>query len=200
MKKVIIFDFDGVFVNTLDIVMEGHRIKNPDITHEQFLDYLHGNEIFFGEIPHDLTLDEGVFSLYGPKLMKEPIFGEFDKVIKNLARDYILVIVSSSREDWMEKYFEKYNLLECLNMIMGINYGKDKIKKFEDVMGIYKVGPRDCIYVTDTLGDIKDGNKVGIRSIGVDWGYHDQEILLKGNPVAVISKPQELSKIVKKYF
>ena len=47
-------------------------------------------------------------------------------------------------------------------------------------------------FITDTLGDIKEANKVGIESIGITWGYQDKAKLQKGNPKKIVDTPTEL--------
>ena len=56
----------------------------------------------------------------------------------------------------------------------------------------YKIGYKDCIFVTDTLGDIKEAIKCNVQSIAVTWGFQPKERLLKGNPYAIVETPEEL--------
>lgn len=55
----------------------------------------------------------------------------------------------------------------------------------------------ECIFITDTLGDILEANEVGIGTIAVDFGYHERKRLEKGNPLKIISKFEELIETVK---
>lgn len=54
----------------------------------------------------------------------------------------------------------------------------------------------DCIFITDTLGDILEANKVGVKSIAVDFGFHERERLEKGNPFKIISNFKDIRKII----
>ena len=68
-----------------------------------------------------------------------------------------------------------------------------KIKKFNKFLRKYKISKEQCIFITDTLGDILESNKVGIPSIGVSWGYHNKETLKKGSPIFIADTIEELS-------
>ena len=43
MKKLVIFDFDGVLVNTIEFCFSGHKKSNPDLTFEKFQSFCDGN-------------------------------------------------------------------------------------------------------------------------------------------------------------
>ena len=49
-------------------------------------------------------------------------------------------------------------------------------------------------FITDTLGDIVEAKKVGIKTIAVDYGYHDRGVLSKGNPDGIISNLSGIKK------
>ena len=60
----------------------------------------------------------------------------------------------------------------------------------------YSLTPKDCIFVTDTLGDIIEANDVNVKTIAVDFGYHSRTVLSKGKPFAIISDLNEIKKMV----
>ena len=55
------------------------------------------------------------------------------------------------------------------------------------------------LFITDTLGDIIESNKVGIKSVGVTWGYHTKENLSKGNPFFIAENFDDLRHFLLKY-
>ena len=64
----------------------------------------------------------------------------------------------------------------------------------------YSTEPTEAIFITDTLGDIEEGKKCGVKSIAVTWGYHPIETLKKGEPYKIISEQHELIDAIKEYF
>ena len=54
--------------------------------------------------------------------------------------------------------------------------------------------------MTDTLGDIREGNIAGVQTIGVTWGVHDRETLEKGSPLAIVDTVFELRDTIERFF
>jgi phosphoglycolate phosphatase-like HAD superfamily hydrolase len=52
--------------------------------------------------------------------------------------------------------------------------------------------PKDCIFVTDTIGDIKEARHFDILSIAVTWWYHPRKLLLSEKPYQIVESPREL--------
>jgi len=60
------------------------------------------------------------------------------------------------------------------------------------ILDKYRINPHETLIITDTAGDIKEANDVGVRSIGVIWGVHDEDKLAQVNPHFVAKEPSEL--------
>ena len=84
------------------------------------------------------------------------------------------------------------------SFLFGLETHKLKTHKFKKVLNEFNLKEDECIFVTDTLGDILEANEVGIKTIAVDFGYHERERLEKGNPMKIISEFNELVDIVNK--
>jgi phosphoglycolate phosphatase len=54
-----------------------------------------------------------------------------------------------------------------------------------------KIAP-DCWMIGDTVYDIKMAVNAGVKSIGVDWGYHDPQDLHDAGAVQVVTNTDEL--------
>ena len=80
----------------------------------------------------------------------------------------------------------------------GLETHKLKTHKFRKVLDELNLKENECIFITDTLGDILEANEVGIPTIAVDFGYHERERLEKGNPLQIISNFEELIETIKK--
>ena len=68
-------------------------------------------------------------------------------------------------------------------------------QKINDIQK-YDIDTSSCVFVTDTLGDILEANKLGIKTIAVDFGYHERARLERGNPFAIVSDFKEIRKII----
>jgi len=60
--------------------------------------------------------------------------------------------------------------------------------------------PGNCVFVTDTLGDMREAAEVGISSIAVSWGFQKHATLEQGKPFRVVDKPADLATAVRAYF
>jgi phosphoglycolate phosphatase len=74
------------------------------------------------------------------------------------------------------------------------------VEKIKMVFNKYGVSANNCLFVTDTLGDLLEAEKTGVEGIGVTWGFHGAETLKRGNPVALVDTPDELVAEIDRYF
>lgn len=62
------------------------------------------------------------------------------------------------------------------------------------------VRPDQCLYVGDTNVDMITGNRAGMHTIGVLWGFRDEKELLGNNAHAVIKAPEELFGLLSRHI
>jgi len=198
-KKLVIFDFDGVLVNTLEFSYAIHKEKNPSLTWNKFQDFSNGNFIDAINnvesggnyiIPHDFK------EKYQNNIEKINIHETLHKSITSLSKEYQIAIVSSTYTYLIENFLNKENLRKYFSDILGTDVDRSKIIKINSLLNKYDVLPKDAVFITDSLGDILEGNVCGVKSIGVTWGIHGKENLEKGNPVSIIDNPLELLDII----
>lgn len=121
-------------------------------------------------------------------------------VIRGLARDYALVIVSSTRSDLITQFLETRGILACFAEIMGSDIRVSKIEKMQRALHAHRALAHNAIMITDTLGDMREAEAAGVETIGVAWGYHPKEKLAEGAPFAVAETPAEIPALVGEYF
>ena len=52
------------------------------------------------------------------------------------------------------------------------------------------------MFITDTIGDLREARHVHLRSIAVTWGYHPKELLEAENPFRIVSEFDEIKEII----
>lgn len=109
-----------------------------------------------------------------------------------ISETYLLFIISSNQETALEIYFHNNELTHIFSEILGVETHTLKIAKFQHLFEKYSLTADECIFVTDTLGDIREGNKVGVRTIAVDFGFHERSRLEKSSPYKIVSSFEEL--------
>lgn len=202
-KKLVIFDFDGVLVNTADLCFEVHLRANPDLTRERFDSFSHGN--FVENVSRAVA--EGTFvpqddwyDQYTKGLIALSSHDVIRFLVEDLSEEYALAICSSMREAPILQFLEKEGIRDCFSDVLGTDTSISKVVKIRHLLEKHSVSPEQALFITDTLGDIRDGNTSGVSSIGVLWGSHDRETLEKGNPFFIAETVAELRDAVERFF
>ncbi len=200
-KKLVIFDFDGVLVNTLEMSYSIHRENNESFTKERFMKLHDGN---FHENYRSLVDKEGhvetlnFYEKYQNKLMTYSIESILHDAVIHLSSSFILTIVSATDENVISDFIKKEKLDGCFSDILGHRFHVSKVVKIKKLLEKYNLEPNDAVFITDTIGDIQEGNICKVYSIGVTWGVNDKETLSMENPVAIIDNPINLVPAIKK--
>ena len=199
-KKLVIFDFDGVLANTLEFAFLLHKENNPTFTWEKYQKFGMGNffdsmnKFINGEI-HIVPKDFD--DKYKEKIEKINVVDTLHETVLSLKKDYILALVSSTNSSVIDKFLVKEKLRDCFSDILGLDVAQDKTVKIKTLLEKYNINIDDAVIITDTVGDIKEGEACGVKSIGVTWGLHTREILERGNPITIIDDPKDLLDAVK---
>lgn len=198
-RKIIIFDFDGVIVNTCQVTFEINREVIPDFKYEEFQDWHDGN--FFKiekkkgenykyghyleryqERIHELLPEEGM----------EEVFKELMK------KGYELIIVSSSIERVINDFLEKNNLEKYFIEVMARDTHFSKVEKFKLIFKKYGIKAKETLIITDSSGDVREAEEVKMKSIGVTWGIHGKERLKESGASFVVEKVEDIVLGIKK--
>ncbi|OGC85064.1 hypothetical protein A3F55_02245 [Candidatus Adlerbacteria bacterium RIFCSPHIGHO2_12_FULL_53_18] len=180
-------------------------MKCPHLTEDDYRERFEGNinewQASVNTHTDECRLDVDFFEHYVPKMEKQvtlvPSMGE---VVATLAETYTLVIISSTITLPIERLLEKYNLRKYFTEVMGNDVHKSKVEKIRMVFTKYSVAAQYCVFITDTLGDMREAEKSGIGALGVTWGFHTVETLQRGNPFRLVSDPADIVSAVKEYF
>jgi len=63
-----------------------------------------------------------------------------------------------------------------------------------EILAFYGIRPQEAIMIGDTTYDLEMAERIGMPSIGVQWGVHGPERLSKHSPRAIVSTIPELRK------
>lgn len=199
-NKAIIFDFDGVIADTLKFHQEHlKKYLNISISKKEYQDWQRGNVYDKNnKITNQKLID--YFKMIEKDHNKVKSFAGINKVLKELSKSYNLFIITSSSDLNIINLLKREGTFNCFKEILGVEFNKSKIVKFNYIIDKYSLEKDDILFVTDTSGDVFEANKVGLRSIGVTWGFHDRNILAEAEPFAYAGKPEDILEIVEKNF
>lgn len=200
-KKLIIFDFDGVIADSFQtiysVVRDAFLSVGISLSEQGYRDFFLTNPKLAEK---KLTKNEEKFDKVqkfihenAPKKYHDvKIFPEIQKTIPCLAQNAHLAIVSSSQTDIIKQKLKEYNLEKYFTKILGADKEVSKIKKINEIIQ-HALLPKSSIYfVSDTVGDIREGKKIGIKTIAATWGFHDKKTILRAKPDIVASEPKNL--------
>jgi phosphoglycolate phosphatase len=200
--KAIIFDFDGVIIDSYEGNYQCQKQKFKRITREDHKKFLEGNiHEVRGPLLKARKLKEdpdiNMHLLIRNHFLNEIVIEkDVFNVLKKLKEKYLLFIISSGREENIKEFLQKQEALSLFKEVLGFETHKKKDFKFQILFDKYEITKNDCVFVTDTLGDILEANKLDIKTIAVDFGFHERERLKKGNPFKIVSSFDEIFKII----
>ena len=62
----------------------------------------------------------------------------------------------------------------------------------------FNVVLEDAVFITDTLGDVKEAKKLNIKTIAETFGFHNRERLEQGDPYIIVDTWDEIEEEIQK--
>lgn len=205
-KKFVLFDFDGVIADSWSVAYTTARTVFPGLGEEKYRKMFEGNvyeahDAMVSDEKPERGTDEDWFDIYTPMFEKEArLFDGMKEVIETLSHDYILIIVSSTITSPIQGFLEKHHIGRYFSEVMGADVHTSKHEKIKMIFKKYDVFAEDCVFITDTLGDMREARKAEVGSIGVSWGFHGKDALKEAEPFRVVDTPIEIIESIREYF
>ncbi len=214
MIRLILFDYDGVIVDSFPTVYAVYRIicnkigvKCPETFEEFRKTYgysykeLHRN---VGIRPEDEAKVERIFKEEIIK-QKPPIFQGIKEVIKELSKNYILVVISSTYASEVIAKLKGFGIYGCFKTVFAKeNEYPEPFKKTVAIplaMDEFKAKPEETIFVGDRNVDYDQATKAGLKNIILaeyGWGYDPAKIPWQNKELKV-KKPEDILIAVKSF-
>ena len=194
MKKHVMFDFDGVVLPSFETCYEVRRSYEPDLSKQAYRQEFMGN--VFDAVEHKDFDAAAFFAQYQKRMMEIQPVQYIDEAIQTLSKAYHLTVVSSSLSSLIDDYLQRYSLRDFFSEILGSDVDTSKERKIESLLKTHDTPTHSAVLITDTVGDIKEAGRVGVRSIAVSWGFHDKETLAAEAPAGLVDRPDRLAQIV----
>lgn len=182
--KNIIFDFDGVIVDTYDLVFKifeeynevncgvGKNISNKGayaseckkLTDETFQGFFDdGITDNVKKEPDEMKkFIEYFFKEYANRLETQNIYKDAKNSLKQLFGKYKLFLVSSNSEVVLNHFLQK-NGLDIFDKTLGFETHTSKIEKLKMLESDFGISAENSIFITDTLGDVVEACEVGYK-------------------------------------
>ncbi len=204
-KKIVIFDFDGVIADTTALHFKINKQLDTTLTREVFSQKHQGNIYTSLEKEHQnqsggaMTHVKDFFALYEKYLGTVRLFPQITEELSLLSEQTdAFYIVTSSEERFVHYLVEKYHIEHLFSGIYGRETAHSKEEKMQRITHQYPQA--QCVFVTDTLGDLLEARAIEMDALAVLWGMHDRDTLLRGAPYGFIERPEMLAQVVGAYF
>lgn len=206
-RRYVLFDFDGVIADSYVVAWETARTMCKRVSEDEYKAAFEGNvherhdammsKSHGNECRHDLDW----FDIFTPAFEERAVLFEgMREVIEKLSHEYVLIVVSSTITSPIQGFLEKHHIGRYFAEIMGADVHTSKHEKIKMIFKKYKIGAEDCVFVTDTLGDMVEAGRENVGAIAVSWGFHERETLEKGRPFRIVDTPRSLEAGIADYF
>lgn len=199
--KLLLFDFDGVLVDSLDVyektVTDCLKVINQPLTRgrEEFLELFEGN--FYESLVQKgvnlekfMTASVGILSKVNYAEMKP--FDAIRPVLRQLSQHHPMVVISSNDTPTITEALRLYDFNGIFQDVLGSDFMLSKKDKILYAAKKYNAALSDIYYIGDTTGDIKEGREAGIQTVGVTWGWHSKAKMTTSQPAYLFDKPEDL--------
>ena len=201
VRKLVMFDFDGVIVDSLEVFC---RIVPPILvehgfpqlaTREQIIAFDDGNwfeSLASANVPMNVArrIEDALASAAASDDSRPAPFEGVREVVERLALRHVVVVITSSHSALVEEFLQR-NALRGVRGILGSDNDTSKVHKI--VAARRRYGDElDPWYVGDTVGDIVEGKTAGVGTIGAAWGWHSVGRLRSASPDYIAHTPKDL--------
>jgi phosphoglycolate phosphatase len=199
MRHVLLFDYDGVLVDSLDAICDSFL----EACRAHGFTQLRGRQDFLRLL--DANLYDGLIAAGLPGAAIVPILKTMDarpagrhrytffpgipEVLARLAQAHVMFIVTSNHSTIVSEFLCRHGV-HCFEEILGGDKERSKAQKIRQVMARYP--GHQCYYIGDTKGDMVEGSQAGARTVAVAWGWHPPAHLATAQPTHAVHTPAEL--------
>ncbi|MCF8054182.1 MAG: HAD hydrolase-like protein [Deltaproteobacteria bacterium] len=203
MLKLVLFDFDGVLVDSLvvyeETVASCLAAIGSDVvkTREDFL------ALFDDNFYEALSLRGVDLLAFAEK--SEPILGAidvrriipWDEVIASVrAVGKDVVIISSNSAAAIAAILEHWCVGAFCQEVLGSEFLHSKKEKIAYAMEKFGAKKDETIYIGDTVGDIKEARLAGVKVMAVTWGWHEKKCLAMARPDFLVDTPAAMLSVL----
>lgn len=207
-KKLFIFDYDGVIVNSLSMCIESinnlaekydfpERITKEDV---EKMEYVTMDTVFSKiGVPYKeyKSRSSELMKTLMENSLKAELFNDIGTIFKMISSSgNIAAVNTANNSKAVLRRLKKSKLKNYISYIEGADSPGTKSEKIKSMMEKFSVAPDMTYMIGDTMGDITEGCKAGVITIAVTYGWQTREVLSGANPDHFCSSVKELKDLI----
>lgn len=212
MYKVCIFDLDGTLLDTVESIAHSSNLVLKELGYKEFAaekyKYFAGDgqrelirRCLLASNVTDEAILEDALDLYKKSLAENCMYQvkPFDgilELLEDLKKSGRKITVLSNKPheatvNVVERIFGK----GYFDFIQG---QQEDVPRKPDPIGAlnianhYECSVAECLYIGDTDTDMQTGNRAGMDTIGVLWGFRDRDELEENHAKHIVSHPKQI--------
>ena len=204
-KPLVIFDYDGVLVDSTEFLEREIHLKLDELGYDIPWSVDEMRDLFDENIIVAL-IEKGL----SPKDMCE-IWEHIQKASRSaeiklcpgvapmlaaLSDKCLMAIISSNSAETIRENLGRLGVLQHFSTVSGGDEEMGKSGRMIRCLQRCNAEANRTFYVGDTVGDIKEAHEAGITAVGASWGLHPAERLATAHPEVIVREPSELVDLI----
>lgn len=212
MIKAVLFDLDGTLLDTLEDLTDSvnyvlWKHNMPERTLQEIRSFI-GNGVptlIARSVPENtdtetvkICVSEMMEYYKSHAEIKTKPYDGIMELLDELKKRNIATAVVTNKAEEAAKILCKAKFGDIFNVVIGDN-GMDKLKPAPDnvfrALKEMNLKNSEVLYVGDSDVDMVTAKNAGLTSVGVTWGFRDEEVLRNSGAKHIIHAPAELLKL-----
>ncbi len=197
----VIWDFDGTLADTLTTGLEIYNqlaekqgfkpVEDPEsVRNLDLKSFLRQHRIPLVKVP---ILVKKFLALQKERIGSVSLFAGIPEVLRQLREKGVrLGILSSNSRENIESCLQNNGVDELFDFVVGYPRLFGKARALRRLAKKYQTDSQRLLYIGDEIRDLQAGQKAGVATAAVTWGFNNADALEKYAPKFLLHKPEEL--------
>ncbi|MCK2148013.1 HAD family hydrolase [Marinobacter alexandrii] len=210
--KVVIFDWDGTLVDSVEHIAESlHQAATelgyPQLEREAYRDIIGLGmiealeKLYPGISREEMTaIREGYGRYFFSKVTTpQNVFAGMADVVTDIRGAGLGCSVATGKSRrGLDMALDSSGLGPHFNITRCADETRSKPDPamLEEIVRFYGIEPADAVMIGDTRYDLDMAQRIGMPSIGVEWGVHKRDVLGDYSPHAIVDTVPDLRKVL----
>lgn len=210
--KVVIFDWDGTIVDSVEHIADSLQraaadLGYPSLERQAYRDIIGLGlvealeQLYPGLSPDEIQAIRENYARYffSRQTTPEHVFSGMTDLLEDLRRRGLGCSVATGksrrgmdhalRGSGLESYFD---ITRCADETRS----KPDPAMLHEIVEFYRIQPEEAVMIGDTRYDLEMARRIGMPAIGVEWGVHGRDVLSAYDPHAIVGSIADLRQVL----